>query len=231
MSTHARPPTATAARTAPRQQRLARRRARDRGAKLRSKAFLISTGDPAARASLALVVSAASRPQNRAGTHGRGDRGRGSRRRRRSTGSRSPRSPTGPRPRSSCRRRRRRRDRRRPVVRPLGFTVIADSTRADELMLRSRSRRRSSCSTPTATDAGARATSSRSASASCSSCRRSRSAATIAQSVVEEKQTRVVEILHLGDPGAGAAGRQGDRQHDARVGADPRCSPRSRSSG
>ena len=48
---------------------------------------------------------------------------------------------------------------------------------------------------------------------------------TIAQSVVEEKQTRVVEILISAIPRAHAAGGQGDRQHGARDGADPRCSP------
>ena len=44
---------------------------------------------------------------------------------------------------------------------------------------------------------------------------------TIAQSVVEEKQTRVVEILISAIRDPGAAGRQGDRQHHPRDGADP----------
>ena len=54
---------------------------------------------------------------------------------------------------------------------------------------------------------------------------------TIAQSVVEEKQTRVVELLISAIPARALLAGQGHRQHRARDGADPRARRRSRSSG
>ena len=102
---------------------------------------------------------------------GRRDRGCSTLVRRSDDGSRSPRSATGPRrEKLVARRRRRRRDRRRPRgIRPVRFTIVAESLGADESRAVARAGcRPSCCSSPDATDARC-ATSSRSASASCSS--------------------------------------------------------------
>ena len=90
-----------------------------------------------------------------------------------------------------------------PSATPFGFTVVADSIGADHAAAAARRRcRRSSCSNPDPTDEVLRYLVAIGFGV-VFLMRRRLFGATIAQSVVEEKQTRVVETAHLGDPARG----------------------------